>query len=659
MDIFSAISLFGGLALFLYGMRLMGNNLKESSSGTLKIVIGKLTDNAVKAFFVGMIMTAIIQSSTATIVITSGLVAAGVISLNQSFGIIVGANVGTTVTGQIIRLMDINAENGSFLKFFQPSTLAPIALIIGIVLLMGFKFKRADNIGNIAVGFGILFTGLMNMTSAVSAFSESGIIDVLFENMGNNPVIAYLTGAGIAFVLQSSSATIGILQAFSMASVIPFKTVYIMLVGIYLGDCVTTFIVCSIGARADQKRVGMVNILFNLSETVLVLSVVAIIHRLGLLDGIWNSVVDSGMIANTNTVFNLGCAVALFPLLGTYEKLACRIIPDDKVPESKFKERLEALSPVFFDTPALALNSCYELLNTMLEVSKTNLNRAFKLLFAFDPELMALVNEDEEGVDLMADTTSRYMVNLLPHLTDGTHVRILNQYYRDVAEFERLGDNAVTIAETAEEMQKEKVAFSNAARQEVTVLKDLVFQIVNDAGQAFDKRDVEAAYHILPLEEVIDDFIDELKESHLRRMSSGECDVMMDTYFINLLTSIKRIAGICSNIGLATIIRVNPELTEEKHTYFAELRSGRDEQFNAVYKQTRDEYFGRLAAARGNVPAAQQNADAAQENADAAQQSADAVPRTADAAPRTADAPQITDAAVRADVNAEDETGTR
>ena len=189
MNIFSVISLLGGLAMFLYGMRLMGNNLKESSSGTLKIVIGKITDNTVKAMVVGLVITAIIQSSTATIVITSGRVAAGVLSLDQSFGIIVGANIGTTVTGQIIRLIDLNAENGSFLQFFQPSTLAPIALIMGMILIMGFKFKRADNIGNIAVGFGILFSGLMNMTSAVSDFAQSGIVDVMFENMGNNPVI--------------------------------------------------------------------------------------------------------------------------------------------------------------------------------------------------------------------------------------------------------------------------------------------------------------------------------------------------------------------------------------------------------------------------------------------------------------------------------------
>ena len=205
----NTISLLGGLAMFLYGMRLMGANLKEGSSGTLKLVMEKVTNNHIKAFFLGVAVTAIIQSSTATIVITSGLVAAGIISLDQSLGIIIGANVGTTVTGQIIRLLDVNAEAGSFLQFFQPSTLAPLALTLGMILIMGFKFRRSDRVGSIAIGFGILFSGLLNMTTAVSSFASSGIIDRILSSLGDNPVLGYFAGAGIAFVLQSSSATIG------------------------------------------------------------------------------------------------------------------------------------------------------------------------------------------------------------------------------------------------------------------------------------------------------------------------------------------------------------------------------------------------------------------------------------------------------------------
>ena len=246
---------------------------------------------------------------------------------------IIGANVGTTVTGQIIRLLDLNSPGTSFLQLLNPSTLAPLAMIIGIVLIMGKKFRVSEKVGRIIIGFGILFSGLLNMTEAVSGLTESGIIEQLFSSLGENPVLGYLIGAGVAFVLQSSSATIGILQAFSTSGQLTFGSIYAVLVGIYLGDCVTTAIVCNIGAKPDAKRVGIVNILFNLSKSIVVLAVVTVIHKMGFLDGIWNGTIDSGGIANTNTIFNLACALLLFPALKSYEKLsqllcqACRQSP--------------------------------------------------------------------------------------------------------------------------------------------------------------------------------------------------------------------------------------------------------------------------------------------------------------------------------------------
>ena len=315
MDIFNVISLLGGLAMFLYGMRLMGDSLKENSSGTLKRIMGKVTDNPLKAFLLGVLVTALIQSSTATIVITAGLVGAGILTLHQSLGIIIGANVGTTVTGQIIRLLDIDASGTSVLRFFQPSTLAPIALIIGIVLIMGSFFKNAKSVGNIAIGFGILFSGLLNMTGAVNNLAQSGLIEHLFSGLGESPVLGYVTGAGVAFMLQSSSATIGILQAFSATGLLTFKAIYAVIVGIYLGDCVTTAIVIYIGAKAEPKRVAIMNILYNLSKSALVLVAVTAVHKLGLLDALWEKPVNSSIIANANTIFNLGCALALLPLI--------------------------------------------------------------------------------------------------------------------------------------------------------------------------------------------------------------------------------------------------------------------------------------------------------------------------------------------------------
>ena len=462
MDIFNVISLLGGLAMFLYGMRLMGDSLKENSSGALKRAMEKVTNNPFKAFLLGIFVTALIQSSTAMIVITAGLVGAGILTLRQSLGIIVGANVGTTVTGQIIRLLDIDSSGTMWLRFFQPSTLAPIALILGMVLIMGQFVKNAKSIGSIAVGFGILFSGLLNMTGAVHSLTESGAIEQLFAGLGENPVLGYLTGAGVAFALQSSSVTVGILQAFSASGMLAFKSIYAVIVGIYLGDCVTTAIVCSIGANAESKRVGVVNILFNLSETVLVLVGVTIVHRLGLLDDLWDRTVNSGMIANTNTIFNLTCSICLFPMLTTYEKLSRRIVKDEPKPvkEEKYRDELEALNPGFVNTPALALQSCYRLLMTLFRASRDNIEKSFALLEKYDETAHREILAEEENIDHLTDCCSRYMVELLPHLQLEQHVGILNQYFKVNAEFERLGDHAVGIAEIASGMVQSGTSFS-------------------------------------------------------------------------------------------------------------------------------------------------------------------------------------------------------
>ncbi len=605
MDIFNVISLLGGLAMFLYGMRLMGDSLKENSSGTLKRIMGKVTDNPLKAFLLGVLVTALIQSSTATIVITAGLVGAGILTLHQSLGIIIGANVGTTVTGQIIRLLDIDASGTSVLRFFQPSTLAPIALIIGIVLIMGSFFKNARSVGNIAIGFGILFSGLLNMTGAVNNLAQSGMIENLFSGLGESPVLGYVTGAGVAFMLQSSSATIGILQAFSATGLLTFKAIYAVIVGIYLGDCVTTAIVCSIGAKAEARRVGIVNILFNLSETVLVLVVVTVIHKLGLLGALWEKPVNSSIIANTNTIFNLGCALALFPMLTTYERLSRRIVKDEPVKESRFKDEMEALNPVFFNTPALALQSCYKALLAILAASRTNIERSFRLLENYDPAVHMEIQADEDEIDRMTDLVSKYIVEFLPHLRLPYHVSILDQYYKVTSEFERLGDHAVNIAEHAAALKRNNTAFSSAALSELSVLESALLNILDETDRTFRKRDVAAAERIEPLVQVTAELIALLKRNHLKRMSTGECNVYADATFSDLMVDFRRIGSVCSNVGVATMVRVHPELADHEHLYFERLHAGSDQAFNAAYDKARQKYFSLLQKPVPEPPAPQ------------------------------------------------------
>ncbi len=599
MNVFNLISLFGGLAMFLYGMRMMGDGLKESSSGALKRVMERVTGTPLKAFFLGLIMTAVIQSSTATIVITSGLVGAGIISLHQSLGIIIGANVGTTVTGQIIRLLDINASGTSLLQFFKPSTLAPLALIIGVVLIM--SGKGSDKVGKIVIGFGILFSGLLNMTDAVGTLTQTGIIENLFSRLGENPFIGYLIGAGVAFVLQSSSATIGILQAFSMSGQLTFKAIYAVLVGIYLGDCVTTAIVCNIGAKPDSKRVGVVNILFNLSETVLILIGVNVAHKLGLLDGLWNRVVYSGDIANTNTVFNLSCALLMFPMLNVYEKLSLKLVKDEPAeaitsPQAGELRVLDGLNPVFLETPGLAFNACYDVLMEMFRLAQQNINRAFDIVRGYDEELIGQIRGYEDALDTMADRVSGYLMQISAHITSDEQTETMNHYYSTISEFERLGDHAMNIAEDAEEMSKAGVSFSKTALKELGVVRDLLRAVLNYTGRTFERCDAKAAAHIEPLEEVVDDMVNALRQNHLERLRLHQCSVLAGTEFLNMLSDIERISDICSNVGVFTIARVRPEIKHEVHDYVSRLHSGKDEAFNREYEAAHDHYFALLKA---------------------------------------------------------------
>ena len=596
MSIFDFLTLFGGLAMFLYGMRLMGDGLKESSSGTLKKAMESVTNNQFKAFVLGLGITAIIQSSTATIVITSGLVGAGLLTLHQSIGIIIGANVGTTVTGQIIRLLDLDTGGGatSWLQLFKPSSLAPIALIIGIIIIMGGRLKSSRQIGNIAIGFGILFSGLMNMTAAVNVLTESGMVEGLFTGLGNNPVLGYLTGAAVAFVLQSSSATIGILQAFSASGMLTFKAVYPVIVGVYLGDSVTTGIVCFIGASAEQKRVGIVNILFNIGKMALILIGVAILRQFGFLDGIWDKVVNSGVIANTNTVFNLAASILLFPVVGVFERTGVRLVPDDKEKPNKYQDKLDALNPMFFDTPALALRSCYDILLTLCRSSRANIEKSFGLLENYDEKVYEEIVEEEANLDLLTDRVSRYIVEYLPHIRDAQNAAILDQYYKVVTDFERLGDHAVNIADNAGSMHRLQKKFTKTAISELEILEDLLREILDNVDLAFGKRDVDAAFRIEPLQQVATDMVSKLKRHHLDRMSKGECDIFTDANFENLMSDMQRIVDVSTNIGEATLVRVNPELAENEHDYFAALRSGQNkeynEQFNSAYEKYKDRF---------------------------------------------------------------------
>ena len=599
MNVFDFISLFGGLALFLYGMRLMGDGLQQGSSGALKKFMEKVANNPLTGFLLGLLVTAVIQSSTATIVLTSGLVGAGILTLRQSIGIILGANVGTTVTGQIIRLLDIDGDASSWLNIFKPSTLAPIAAIIGILVIMTLNTNKSDIIGKVAMGFGILFTGLLSMTAAVEPLSESETFANLFIRMADTPVLGFLVGTGAAFLIQSSSATIGILQALSVTGALTFSSVYAIIIGVNMGDCITTAIVCSIGSKADAKRTGLIHIFFNIAASVLVIAAVAILHGTGLLDNIWDASITSGGIANAHTLFRLFAAVVLLPVSLQFEKLAKIVIKDDKGSADGIDEEIKHLDEKLFASPALALSSISSVISKMASLAISGVKTSVRTIRHYDETAVQNINQNEDNIDTLADKVDNYMIRFSPHVPKGASSNLLNYYIQCFSEFERIGDYATNITETASDIAGKGIQFSSTAHWELAVLGEAIAQVLDYSYKAFTKLDAQAAKKIEPIEEVIDDLVSQLRSNHIERFHNGDCTVHGGIAFLDILVNIERISDQCSNIGIYTLLLKEPQVVQNQHDYSKYLHSGQDAEFNALYRKYHDKYFDLLANPNG------------------------------------------------------------
>ena len=594
MTIFNLIALFGGLALFLYGMRLMGDGLKKGSSDAFKRAMEKVTNNPLVGFLLGLVVTAVIQSSTATIVLTSGLVGAGVMSLHQSIGVILGANVGTTVTGQIIRLLDVNASETSLLNFFKPSTLAPLAAIIGILFIMVVKGRKSDTVGSITMGFGILFTGLLGMTAAVSPLSESETFANMFYQLSGQPLLGFLLGTGVAFLLQSSSATIGILQAISTTGALTFSSVYAIIIGVNIGDCVTTAIVCSIGSKADAKRTGVVHIIFNLCASVIIITALMVLRGFGTLDPLWDQVLTSGGIANVHTVFRLFSAILLLPVCNQFEKLSRKLIKDDVRLGESVEHELSLLDEKFFTSPAIALSGAGEAITTMARLARTGVMSAMGVLDEYNAHEIKVINENEDHIDKLADHVDNYLIRLSPHMPNGHGNDLLNYYIQCFGEFERIGDHAVNLTENAQEFIDRNASLSPMARQELKVLREVLGEILDYTYKAFAATDYDAARRIEPVEEVVDDLVATLRTNHIRRVRDGQCTVYAGLTFLDILVNVERIADQCSNIGVFTLSMTDEHIMNNHHDYIHALHQGKDPLFNRAYQEAHDKYFDEL-----------------------------------------------------------------
>ena len=599
MDIIMmAVKLLGGLAMFLYGMEIMGDGLKQGSGTALKNVLGKLTHNIVLGVLTGALVTAVIQSSTATIVLTVGLIGAGILNLRQAVSIVMGANIGTTVTAQIIRLMDIESGSGSILAFFKPDFLAPVALIIGIILIMFLKKESLKNIGLIAMGFGILFIGLISMTDAVEPLSESPAFANVLSYFSDMPMVGIFTGLILTVIVQSSSAMVGILQALSSTGAMTFELVYPIIMGINLGTCVTTAMVCSIGSSKDAKRTGVVHIVFNTVGTILFMIVMTIIRSAGGFPDLWTNTVNSGGIANFQTIFNLLTAIALLPFTNFLVWIACKCVKEDEAEEKVYPE-LAALDKKLMGVPAVALSGVTKVAANMAQTAKENIELSLKQFQKYDDKRAELITSNENRLDMFTDRADNYMIELSANIESETDNRQRSALMRCIRDVERIGDYATNFDEMAKKAHDQEVVFSDNAKEELAIIADAVQEILRLTVEAIETGNEYVVRRIEPLEEVIDDMVLLLKDRHTERLCQGICSINGGLIFMDMLTYFERTADQCSNIAMLLLARDNEEIMKNHHLYLQKLHDTADQSYLAEQENRREQYLAPLKNIKG------------------------------------------------------------
>ena len=595
------IMLLGGLAMFLYGIEVMGDGLKNSSGAALKRILEKVTGNVILGVLTGALVTAVIQSSTATIVLTVALIGAGVLNLKQATSIVMGANIGTTITAQIIRLGSIDAGENWFLWVFDTDTLAPVALIIGIILLMFIKKKSAKPIGDICIGFGVLFIGLNLMTDGVKPLIGTSVFESFLVFL-SNPFFGILFGLVLTVIVQSSSATVGMLQTVAAATlaaaaenpdtvVITFSMAYPVILGINIGTCVTTAMVCSIGTSKDAKRTGVVHIAFNVIGSVVFMIAMLIMERFQVFGAdFWNSPVNSGGIANFQTVFNLITAVMLVPFAGLLVKLATWVVREDKQMPHRHPE-LHALDERLYISPAVAVAEALKAVSAMAEIAKNNFNKGCDQLIAYDEAVVAEMEADEDCLDQFADRSDRFLIGLSKVVETESDDRQVDMLLQIVPNFERIGDYATNLVELGQRLKAENTAFSEMAQKELDIICSAVNEILDITVTAFANNDNEAAKAIEPLEEVIDDMVMILRDRHTKRLKSGACSVDTGLVFMETLTYMERASDQCSSIAVMMMARDNEAILHNHYDYLREIHAGNDAAYAAEKERRRQQYI--------------------------------------------------------------------
>ncbi len=599
---YNIVAFLGGLSMFLYGMRVMGDGLKSSSGGAMQTALAKVTNKPVMGFLLGMLVACIIQSSTATIVITVGLVGAGLLTFHQSVGIVLGANVGTAITAQIIRLMDVSSGMDSPLYFFKADNLAPLALIIGIICIMFLKSGAYKTIGSVACGFGILFMGLIYMSNVVSGFGES--LSHLLTAFSNNYALGFLSGVFVTGIVQSSSAVVGIIQSIASSVGVTFSAVFAVIIGVNIGDCLTTYLVSRIGAKPVQRRTAVVHIVYNVFAALICFLLVFIGRKTGLIsDELWSSTLNSGGVANIHGCFRLIPAVLLLPLSGLFEKISCSIVKDDPVNEEDKNAiaALDALDERLFSSPALALDQVERVVMEMIDIAGHNYDSAVHQIYDYDPKRNSRIQAREQLLDSMTDAANKYIVSLSPYVTRDIDHKHQNRVLKSLICYERIGDLAVNIADEADGLQNENKEFSETALKELRIAFDAVYEIMDITARAYKAKDALLASKVEPLEEVIDDLVEDLNARHVYRMVNRICDPINGIFYQSILTNVEHISDKCSDLAVYVLEGEKSEIFGKEHSYLHELHHSNNMDYMNAYAEAYSRYFDPLNA----IPAAE------------------------------------------------------
>ncbi len=579
MSIFNIFVLLGGLAMFLYGMDVMGKNLEQTAGGKLQVILSKMTSSPLRGLLLGLAVTAVIQSSSATTVMVVGFVNSGLMDLYQAVGVIMGANVGTTVTAWLLSLTGLQGES-FVIQMLSPDAWAPLLGFAGIVMFM-FGKERQKGIGQIFLGFAILMTGMSLMSDATAPLADAPWFGDLFLAF-TNPVLGVLVGALLTAIIQSSSASVGILQALSLSTgAVSIAAAMPIIMGQNIGTCVTALI-SSAGANKNARRTAMIHLYFNIIGTTVFLSVFFALNAVFHFPFYYDQA-NAFNIAVIHTVFNLTTTAILLPFNKLLVKLAILTVPDDKKPQQNtlLDERL-------LSTPAVAINRAMLVGGDMAEICRTSLLQAMSTTRKWDDAIADEVRRKEDAVDHYEDALGTYLVQLSGRTLSKADNRTINTLLHTIGDFERISDHSVNLLEAAEEIRDKNIRFSDEALDDLSVLEAALQDIVNRTVDAFQKHDCYAAGKIEPLEEVVDGLVREVKTRHIARLQAGTCTIEYGFVLDDLLTAYERIADHCSNIAVAMI-----EVADDKfdtHEYLNHLKSGGSLKFEQRYEKYRGRY---------------------------------------------------------------------